>query len=180
MWGQKDDRKMFGAQKNQSCGLLPKDQGDRFQGRPDSCCDSAKGRNCAEHCPGACEPLWAAALGIKYLDFYIGGSPPNDQRWGEIEKSLREGNTLIHCKAGTDRTGAVVGRWMKVIGAPEARSDFALLDYVRNTGSHRQPTKNCKGNKGESNPCGWDKRNPKLKYWMIKGRRCPSGQYGCR
>ena len=176
MYEQKDDRAQYGPSGNQPCGLANKDQGDftKTYNRPNSCCgggDINTKAGCTSVCPNACEPLWADKLGMTYLKpggkpIYIGGRPgPLKRAWNEIEAALKEGNCLIHCKAGTDRTGAVVGRWKKIT---QGTDDEALLKYVRTTGASRQPTRGCDDEPGGTRTqCGWDKKNRRLKKWML-------------
>lgn len=36
---------------------------------------------------------------------------PNESEWSTIKNALDQGNTIIHCARGADRTGGVVARW---------------------------------------------------------------------
>lgn len=78
-----------------------------------------------------CEPKWVAALGMRYISAYLGGSPPDNAEWPEIREALRQGNTLVHCTHGVDRTGAVAGRW---VSETTGLTGQALLDYTYDFG----------------------------------------------
>ena len=49
--------------------------------------------------------------GLNYLNIPLGSRPPSDSQWAEIKVLLSGGNTLIHCRHGADRTGAVIAKW---------------------------------------------------------------------
>ena len=57
-----------------------------------------------------CEKIWARQLGLDYIYKPLTNKGPKDEDWEEIKEYLMEGNTLVHCTHGADRTGAVVGR----------------------------------------------------------------------
>jgi peptidoglycan hydrolase-like protein with peptidoglycan-binding domain len=46
-----------------------------------------------------------------YLSVPLGGRGPRESDWADIRRLLSSGNTLVHCRHGADRTGAVVARW---------------------------------------------------------------------
>jgi len=88
--------------------------------------------NCGGHGDNSCEPKWAKELGLEYFPSYIGSSPPSPERWEKIKSMLIQGDTLIHCTHGVDRTGSVGGAWRKLI-EPEL-SDDQVLDYTYSFG----------------------------------------------
>lgn len=103
-----------------------------------------------------CEPKWAAALGMTYIPVYIGSSPPSDSSWAAIQAALKQGNTLVHCTHGVDRTGAVAGRWAKqVLGMT---TDQALKYTYQFGGQWRM----------SGDP------NSKLRTWLVAGQYDPS------
>jgi len=72
-----------------------------------------------------CEPQWAASLGLEYIAAYMGSDPPSTSTWERIREAMDQGNTLIHCTHGADRTGAVAGRyWLE--RDPNADAQTAL------------------------------------------------------
>ena len=91
---------------------------------------------CAGMRGDACEPKWAAALGMNYIAAYLGHSPPPAAKWAEIREALAEGGVYVHCSAGVDRTGAVVARWRKEITPPGEITDAELLEYTRHFGGY--------------------------------------------
>ena len=76
-----------------------------------------------------CEPLWAEKLGLEYYPVYLSSKPPSAQNWEMIKELLAKGNTLIHCTAGVDRTGAVAAAWRKTL-EPELTDDEVLKNYT--------------------------------------------------
>jgi hypothetical protein len=104
-----------------------------------------------------CEPKWAAKLGMSYLPVYIGTKPPSADNWAKIKALLTEGNTLIHCTHGVDRTGAVGGRWRREI-TPEL-PDREILDYTYSFGGQWKMT---------GDP------NQHLRAWMLGGTFDPA------
>ncbi len=91
--------------------------------------DSARG------CGGIrklCEPKWARELGLRYETAYLGNKPPEESDWEKIQDLLREGNTLVHCTHGVDRTGAVVGKWQHIVN--DDLSEQEVLDYTYSFG----------------------------------------------
>ena len=58
-----------------------------------------------------CEPIWARSLGLKYVYIPLTNRGPTDENWERIAEYMLEGNTLVHCRHGADRTGAVIGRF---------------------------------------------------------------------
>ena len=53
----------------------------------------------------------AAAAGLSYLHVPLGSKPPSDPKWQQIKAILGQGNTLVHCTHGADRTGAIIAKW---------------------------------------------------------------------
>ncbi|ANS05067.1 hypothetical protein [uncultured Mediterranean phage] len=161
LWKQKDTR----SAPQGPCGIPAKDQRDK------GCCDPATygktslrtSRGCGnvKLCQGNCEALWCSQLGIKFIFNPIGGRA-RAIRWDEIYKALKGGNCLIHCVAGTDRTGAVAGRWMRATDQYFANNDKALMNYVRTTGDKR-------GDDWD-NKNGDPRRKDNLKKWMLAGK----------
>ena len=49
--------------------------------------------------------------GLEKLYVPLGSQPPDDEQWNEIKEFLSQGNTLVHCTHGVDRTGAIVAGW---------------------------------------------------------------------
>ncbi|MDB2481748.1 tyrosine-protein phosphatase [bacterium] len=49
--------------------------------------------------------------GLNYLNIHLTSKPPTESEWEKIKNLLRQGNTLVHCQHGADRTGAVLARW---------------------------------------------------------------------
>lgn len=76
-----------------------------------------------------CEPLWAEELGLEYYPVYLHTKPPSETDWAMIKELLAEGNTLIHCTHGVDRTGAVAAAWRKTL-EPELTDDEVLRNYT--------------------------------------------------
>ena len=147
LWRQKDTRSIGGG----PCGLAEKDQCDGGD------CDSSN-----FGCVNACERIWAGTLGVEWIFAPIGGRGSTAKRfWPVVEEALLKGDTLIHCVAGTDRTGSFAGRWKRTV-QQEFEDDDMLLEYVRSTGSRK---------KGQE----WDNYNTKkngkgLKTWMLEGK----------
>lgn len=55
---------------------------------------------------------------------------PNREEFERIKSALREGNTLVHCTHGADRTGAIVGRYyIEELGWPVARAISETKKY---------------------------------------------------
>ena len=79
-----------------------------------------------------CEPLWAEELGIEYIPIYLHAQPPSAQNWEIIKESLAQGNTLIHCTWGVDRTGTIAAGWRKTI-EPDLTNE-EVLDYTYSFG----------------------------------------------
>ncbi|MGB0639273.1 MAG: hypothetical protein ACPGTU_08075 [Myxococcota bacterium] len=79
-----------------------------------------------------CEPIWARELGLRYETAYLGNKPPEESDWEMIQDLLREGNTLVHCTHGVDRTGAVVGKWQHIVN--DDLSEQEVLDYTYSFG----------------------------------------------
>lgn len=59
-----------------------------------------------------CEKGWAKELGLEFIYIPLGSEGPKDEDWMTIKNALLNGNTLVHCTHGADRTGAVVGRFI--------------------------------------------------------------------
>jgi hypothetical protein len=104
-----------------------------------------------------CEPKWAEALGINYYPFYHGGSPPTAQEWETMRNLLAEGNTLVHCTHGVDRTGAAIARWRLELD-PDLTPDEAYRYTYGFGGQWRGPDAF---------------RNAELKAWMLSGQYDP-------
>ncbi len=111
----------------------------------------------------ACEPKWAAALGLKYIAAYLGHSPPSAAKWAEIREALAQGGVYVHCSAGVDRTGAVVARWRKEITPPGEITDAELLEYTRHFGGYWRSHQDYRQTK-----------NKELGDWALQGRYDPS------
>ena len=62
-----------------------------------------------------CEPFWAESLGLEYYPFYLTKYAPSQERWEIMKDLLAQGDTLIHCTHGVDRTGAIAGAWRKTV-----------------------------------------------------------------
>jgi hypothetical protein len=103
-----------------------------------------------------CEPKWAAALGLEYIPAYMGSSPPSGAEWSQIREAMTQGDTLIHCTHGVDRTGAVAGRW---VAETTGKVGGDLLDYTYGFGGQWR-------NAGDP--------NRKLRDWMAEGRHDPA------
>jgi hypothetical protein len=112
-------------------------------------------------CPGACERHWAESLGITFVMFAISRRVASSE-WDRIFAELKKGNCLIHCVAGTDRTGAVSGAWMLATKSPQSsgghKNDGRLMTYIGKTGTRKT---------GEV----WSETNPSLKKWMLGIKR---------
>jgi len=79
----------------------------------------------------ACEPQWARALGLNYIYVPLGGSCPSEEDYAVIQEALIDGHAYVHCTHGVDRTGGVVGRWVReVLGL----SDSEIIDYTYSFG----------------------------------------------
>lgn len=76
-----------------------------------------------------CEDAWAESLGIEYYPFYLTKYAPSEERWEIIKGLLSQGDTLIHCTAGVDRTGAVAGAWRKTV-EPNLSDRDVLENYT--------------------------------------------------
>jgi len=135
VWSQRDSR--F------NCGLSQRDQTQ--QGN----CTSKGGVR--RSCPNACEPVWAADLGINYLFFPLGGRGPQAQQWSEIKSALIQGHTLIHCTAGVDRTGATVARWKRAV---EGTGDAEIMSYTKSFGGAWESPRD---------------DNRRLREWLLAG-----------
>ena len=53
----------------------------------------------------------AGAAGLAYLHVPLGSRPPSRSDWSMIKSLLSQGDTLVHCTHGADRTGGVIGRY---------------------------------------------------------------------
>ena len=49
--------------------------------------------------------------GLEKLYVPLGSNSPDDEQWNGIKEFLSQGNTLVHCTHGVDRTGAIVAGW---------------------------------------------------------------------
>jgi protein tyrosine/serine phosphatase len=83
-------------------------------------------------CNRDCEPYWAEMLGMNYYPYYLSDKPPSDQMWANIKEILAQGNTLIHCTWGVDRTGTIAGAWRKTVEPNLANDD--VLNYTYSFG----------------------------------------------
>jgi len=108
-----------------------------------------------------CEPIWAAELGLEYVQYHMGARPPNDKRWEHIQQLLREGDTLIHCAYGVDRTGAVAGRWHRCFDEELELSSEEILEYTTSFGGQWN-------HKGDPNQF--------LREWMLGEGPCGGAQ----
>lgn len=78
------------------------------------------------------------AAGMTYWGTGLNSSKaPTPREWRTIKNYLLQGNVYIHCKAGVDRTGAVVARWIletesALRGMSEITDEFKqeVLDYT--------------------------------------------------
>ena len=104
----------------------------------------------------ACEPQWARKLGLNYIYVPLSSRCPSEDDYYIIQQALVDGHAYVHCTHGVDRTGGVVGRWVReVLGI----SDSDLLDYTYSFGG--QWTK-------EGDP------NRHLRDCMLAGQHDPS------
>lgn len=55
---------------------------------------------------------------VQFYYFNIEGNIP--EVYSQIRNLLRGGNALVHCRHGYDRTGVIMGLWLKEQGATEA------------------------------------------------------------
>lgn len=95
----------------------------------------AEQKDQARGCGGTrnpCEPKWARELGLDYRTAYLGNKPPEEADWEMIQDLLSQGNTLVHCTHGVDRTGAVVGKWQHIVN--DDLSEKEVLDYTYSFG----------------------------------------------
>jgi len=56
------------------------------------------------------EKALASDLGLQYISSDGGYSQPSSGTWERMKSFLSQGNTLVHCTYGADRTGAYVAR----------------------------------------------------------------------
>jgi peptidoglycan hydrolase-like protein with peptidoglycan-binding domain len=49
--------------------------------------------------------------GLNYLNVHLTSKPPKQGDYQKIKSLLNQGNSLIHCTHGADRSGAVIARW---------------------------------------------------------------------
>jgi len=61
---------------------------------------------------------------------------PSRESFEKIKSALREGNTLVHCTHGADRTGAVVGRYYIEDLGWDLKT---AIDYTKKFGGHKLP-----------------------------------------
>ena len=98
--------------------------------------DSMKGQSDKElGCGGTtspCEPLWAEELGVEFHAVYLTSKPPEPEAWLEIRDLLEDGDVLVHCTHGVDRTGAVVARWERETHPDTSNED--ILEYTYSFG----------------------------------------------
>ena len=99
--------------------------------------------------------------GLNYLSIPLGSSPPSESEWQQIKALLASGNTLIHCRHGADRTGAVVARWKIEEGmvTPEEAYQEAL-----SYGFKSEDHPGYSGNPGDADP------NKKLRRAIYRSR----------
>lgn len=87
---------------------------------------------------GALSPLREKAicdsLGVAFHYIKIGNEP--QAYAAEIRELLRQGNTLIHCRHGYDRTGAMVGYHLRQIGMSRnmVKREIGFEDYIEKKG----------------------------------------------
>lgn len=86
------------------------------------------------------EKLWCKLLKINYVK----GSGETVDGAKKINKILKQGNCLIHCKWGFDRTGAVVGYYLRMLG-------WTAKDIIKHNNWHNYIKK-----KGKSYKKYWD------------------------
>ena len=60
-----------------------------------------------------------AEAGLNYLNIHLTSKPPKPGDYEKIKSLLNQGNSLIHCTHGADRTGAVIARWQIETGIHE-------------------------------------------------------------
>jgi len=102
--------------------------------------------------------------GLNYLNIHLTSKPPSDSDWQKIKALLEEGNTLVHCQHGADRTGAVVARW-------EVESDHKTPRQAYNDSlKYGFKDENFKGYyfDAEGNPTAPDP-NKNLREYILKG-----------
>ena len=90
----------------------------------------------------------------------MGARGPSDKKWAQIQDLLADGNVLVHCAYGVDRTGAVSGRWARCFDESRVLEDSEVLDYTIGFGGQ------------------WllkDDPNAKLRSWMLFGDPCGPG-----
>jgi hypothetical protein len=109
-----------------------------------------------------CEPIWAREVGLVYVPIYLGVRGPSDENWEVIRGHLEEGNTLIHCSYGVDRTGTLVGRWLLCnLEADGHVTQQEVLDYTYSYGGQWQLKSDL---------------NRNLRKWMLADDPCGDGR----
>jgi len=79
------------------------------------------------------EAALANELGIEYTSSDGRYGKPDAETWGTIKSYLDDGDTLIHCTYGADRTGGYVGRYQVENGADmTAVTQAAVSTYGMN------------------------------------------------
>lgn len=81
-------------------------------------------------------PAMVRAAGLESHTRFMGPDDlPNRSEFEEIKRILRQGNTLIHCTHGADRTGTIVGRYMIEDKGWDVNR---AVEYTRSLGGHKK------------------------------------------
>ena len=82
--------------------------------------------------------------GLNYVSVPLSSKGPRPAGWNKIKNALMSGNTLVHCRHGADRTGAVVARWEVELGLKTPEEAYKdTLQYGFKSPDHKGYPERC-------------------------------------
>ena len=118
------------------------------------------GSNCGRAKGKMCERIWAKQLGLEFYYLPLTDRGPKPEDWETIRELMLQGENLIHCTHGADRTGAVIGRF-RLEFQPLVTEEEILEEALKYGFKHQ----NFRYKGGKLDP------NQHLRRWMLGGER---------